>query len=252
MPLAQLLVDFQPLPLLPTSKVGPSGADSQVDGFLYILGPHGSLQWTLLWGWEFLPVPQPPQIFLVRSSEALFPHAGTLGWVVCLAPHLFFPVYLHANVEIPAPPAPASPAQSSSCCLALSPLYLNCLSRPLLPVWMNVSSLTLWLSNFHTVQFFGKSGYFLFLNLLSFFWLCEEAKCIYLRLHLGWQSLQEFLTHAISDYWVRGTDLFSLKLSNKKMRKANTIVALQCEWIKIYLFFHQISKKYSFWCAAGF
>ena len=64
-----------------------------------------------------------------------------------------------------------------------------CPSPPLLPVWVSVSSLTPWLSDFHTVQFSGSSGCFLFLNLLlSFFWLCEEAKCIYLRLHLGQKS----------------------------------------------------------------
>ena len=46
-----------------------------------------------------------------------------------------------------------------------------------LPVWMNVSSLTPWLSDFHTVWFSGSSSYFLFLNwLLSFFWLCKEEK----------------------------------------------------------------------------
>ena len=38
------------------------------------------------------------------------------------------------------------------------------------------------------VQFSVSSGCFLFLNLLlSFFWLCEEAKCVYLCLHLGWK-----------------------------------------------------------------
>ena len=59
-------------------------------------------------------------------------------------------------------------------------------SPPLLPVWMNVSSLTPWLLDFHTVRFSGNSGYFVFLNLLlSFLWLCEEAKYIYLHLHLG-------------------------------------------------------------------
>ena len=47
-PLLWLLPVFQSLPLLPTSKLGPSGADSQVGGFVYILGPHGSLQQTLL------------------------------------------------------------------------------------------------------------------------------------------------------------------------------------------------------------
>ena len=44
MPLAELSAGFQSLPLLPKSKVGSSGADSQVGGFVYILGPCGSLQ----------------------------------------------------------------------------------------------------------------------------------------------------------------------------------------------------------------
>ena len=44
MSLAQLSADFQSLPLLPTSKLGPSGTDSRVCGFVYILGPCGSLQ----------------------------------------------------------------------------------------------------------------------------------------------------------------------------------------------------------------
>ena len=71
-------------------------------------------------------------------------------------------------------------ARSSSRRLAVSPLYPSCPSLPLLPVWMNVSSLTLWLSDFHTVQFSVSSDCFLFLNLLlSFFWLCKEAQCIY-------------------------------------------------------------------------
>ena len=48
MPLAQLLVGFQSLPLLRTSKLGLSGADSWVGGFVYVLGPCGSLQLTLL------------------------------------------------------------------------------------------------------------------------------------------------------------------------------------------------------------
>ena len=58
-------------------------------------------------------------------------------------------------------------------------------SLPLLPVWMHVSSVTPWLSDFHTVQFSGSSGCFLFSSLLSFFWLCEKAQCIYLCLHLS-------------------------------------------------------------------
>ena len=38
---------------------------------------------------------------------------------------------------------------------------------------------------------------FVFKLLLFFFWLCEEAQCVYLRLHLGWKSdfiLVKFVT----------------------------------------------------------
>ena len=122
----------------------------------------------------------PPQVFSVRGFEALFPRTGTLDCVVCLTPQLFLPVYPHANMGLPSPPAAR---------LATSPLHPGGPSLPLLLVWMSVSSLTPWLSTFHTVQFSDSSGCFLFLNLLlSFFCLCEEAKCIYLRLRLGQKS----------------------------------------------------------------
>ena len=61
----------------------------------------------------------------------------------------------------------------------------DCPSPSLLPIWMNVSSLTPWLLDFYTVRFSVTSGCCLFLNLLFFFWLCEEAQCVCLRLHLG-------------------------------------------------------------------
>ena len=82
---------------------------------------------------------------------------------------------------------------SASCHLATCPLLPGFLSRPLLPVWMNVSSFASWLSDFHTVQLYGSSGLLLYLIfLLSFFWLCKEAKCIYLCLYLGWKSGNSF------------------------------------------------------------
>ena len=84
--LVLLLASFQSLPPLPTSKLGPSGADSQVGGFVYILGPCGSLQLTLLPGWGFLPPPQPPQVFTARGVETLLPRTGNWGCVVCLTP----------------------------------------------------------------------------------------------------------------------------------------------------------------------
>ena len=152
---------------------------------LYVLGPCGSRQWTFLWGWEFIPLPHPPQVFSVRGFEAFFLHAETLGWMVCLTPQMFLPVCLHVNVGLPCLPAAALPAcvlQPPPCCKSSPP---GCPCLLLLPVWMNVSSLTHWLLDFHTVQFSVSSCCFLFLNLLSFFWLCEEAQCVYLHLHLG-------------------------------------------------------------------
>ena len=40
---------------------------------------------------------------------------------------------------------------------------------------------------------------------------------------------QEFLKHAIPDYSVRGTDLFSLRLSTKKMTTDSTTTTVLCE-----------------------
>ena len=126
-----------------------------------------------------------PQGVFSQWFEALFPRAGALGCAVCVAPLPFLPVYLCTNVGpqclpattlwgLPAaawpapfhnPPPPwvrqLPPCQESS--------LSGCPSPPLLPVWMNISSLSPWLSDFHTVQFSVSSGCFLFLNLLLSF-----------------------------------------------------------------------------------
>ena len=185
MPLAKILSRFQSLPLLPKTSWAllvliPTSANSQVGGLVYILGPCESLQQTLLWGQEFLPLPQPPQVFTARGFEALFPCNGTLGCVAHLIPQLFLCFFSAHECRT---------TQSTSCHLASYTVHPGHPSLPLLPVWMNVSSLTPWLSDFHTVWFSGSSGCILVLNLLlSFFWLCEEANCIYLCLCLGWKS----------------------------------------------------------------
>ena len=110
-----------------------------------------------------------------QMFEALFSRWSPALWV-CLASHLFFPVYPHANVGLSGLPAAVSSTASASHCLPMHALSQGCPSLPLLLVWMNVS-LTPCLSDFHTVPFSGNSGWFLFLNWsLSFFWLCKEAK----------------------------------------------------------------------------
>ena len=127
------------------------------------------------------------------------------GFSCCLNPHRFFqlevlrfyfpslePQVEQSNLSC-SPVAPPSLSacqcgitQSASChlthpsppatALLGSPLCLSCPSPPLLLVWVNVYSLTPWLSDFHTIGFSGRCGYFLFLNwLLSFFWLCKEV-----------------------------------------------------------------------------
>ena len=71
---APLSTGFQPLPPLPTIKLGPSGAGSRMGGLVHTLGPCGSLQQPLLWGWEFLLLPpQPPWAFSIRGLRLYFP-----------------------------------------------------------------------------------------------------------------------------------------------------------------------------------
>ena len=101
MVLALLSAGFQSLPLLPTIKLGPSGADSLVGGFVYILGPCGSVQRTLLCSWEFLLLlSQPLQVFSVSGLRLYFPELEL--WVA---------------LSVTSPPAAAWPA---SCTLAHS------------------------------------------------------------------------------------------------------------------------------------
>ena len=170
------LLGCQSLPLLPTSKLGPSGADSQVGGFVYILGSCGSLQQILLWGWECLPPLQPPQVFTARGFEAFFFQTGTLSWEVCVAPQ---PCLMYSPPQVPVSALPISLNE----CFLFNSLKLD----------------------FHTVRFSSSSVYFLFLNLLLSFWLCEEAKCIYLYASiLAGSSIFSFTYNKIHSIGGRG------------------------------------------------
>ena len=119
--------------------------------------------------------------------EALFPHAGTLG----LSPD---------------PPACASlPAATLSTLLYNPPPPWVCQlppcsesSLPRLPVSIPPSGLdecfffiSLVVGLPYSLIFCQFWLFFVFKLLLSFFWLCEEAQCVYLCLHLGWKSFQK-------------------------------------------------------------
>ena len=76
-----LSTGLQSLPPLPTIKLGPSGAGSRVGGLVHTLGPCGSLQRPLLWGWESLLLPpQPPRVFSIRGLRLYFP--ALEPWVI--------------------------------------------------------------------------------------------------------------------------------------------------------------------------
>ena len=150
-----------------------------VGGFVYILGTYGSLQQTLLWSWEFLPLlPQPPQVFSISGLRLYFP--ALEPWVAqCFIPQLFLPFYLHSSVGLPALPGTALPQVLSTQLPVSAPLtsldecvFFNSLvvELPYSPIFWQ-----LWL-------------FFVFKLLLSFFWLCKKAQCVYLHLHLGRKS----------------------------------------------------------------
>ena len=93
--------------------------------------------------------------------EALFPHLGTVGCMVCHPVHQLLSGRLAAAFPTPLHnPPPHWVCQPPPCLKSSVP---GCPSPPLLPVWMVVSSLSLWLSDFHTVRFSVSSGC-LFLN----------------------------------------------------------------------------------------
>ena len=136
----------QSLPLLPTIKLGPSGAGSRVGGLVHTLGPCGSLQWPLLWGWEFLLLPpQSPRVFSIKVWGFISPH-----WSPGLLGLLHSPTFRpglsvrqcratgSASVQTACLVRPTL-RQSLSCLGNESPLHPGCRSLPLLSVWMNVS-----------------------------------------------------------------------------------------------------------------
>ena len=128
-----------------------------------------------------------------QRFEALFPCAGALGCVVCSAPPRFLPVYLRANVgpqgllaaAWPAPfhnPPPRWVRQPPPCHKS-SPPQLSISAPPISLDECFFISLVVRLP--YSLIFRQFWLFFVFKLLLSFFWLCKEAQCVYVHLHLG-------------------------------------------------------------------
>ena len=144
-----------------------------------------------------------------QRFEALFPCAGALGCVVCLAPPPFLPVYLCTNVGpqglpattlwgllVAAWPAPChNPPPRWVCqpppCHESSPPWLpvSALPTSLDECFFFISLVVRLPCSLILYQFWL---FFVFKLLLCFFWLCKEAQCVYLHLHLGWNLNFEF------------------------------------------------------------
>ena len=141
-------------------------------------------------------------MFSISGLRLYFPCSGALGCAVCFAPPPSLLVYLYVNVGprgLPATTlggllAAAWPAPFHS----LPPWWvcqpLPC--RESSPPWLPVSTPPPGLDEcFFFISLVVRLPYswifcqfwlfFVFKFLLSFFWLFEEAQCVYLCLHLG-------------------------------------------------------------------
>ena len=125
-----------------------------------------------------------------QRFEALFLRAGALGCAVCFAPLLYLPVYLCANVGPRGLLAVALPAlfvpQSASLWVRLhcheSHLPISAPPTSMDECFFFISLVVRLPCGLIFCQFWL---FFDFKLWVSFFLLCEEAQCVYLRLHLG-------------------------------------------------------------------
>ena len=104
--------------------------------------------------------------------EALFSHTGTLGCTVCHPVHRLLP---------------HQPAVALPIVLHNPPLCLAPISTPLTSL---DECFFFFLGCRTSIQFNFLSVLVVFFvfKFLFFFWLCKEAQCVYLRLHLGQKS----------------------------------------------------------------
>ena len=202
-----LSTGFQSFTALPTIKLGPSGAGSQVGGLVHALGPCGSLQGPLLWGWEsLLLLPQPPREFSIRGLRLYFPELKP--WVTrgLLRSPPFVLVYLCASVgsqgcypaALPAPlSATLSPALWVYLCkrgaAGSASARTACPVRPTLHQSWSRHGLVSPLHPAARLHPSYRSGWMFLFYLLGVglpcrsifcqFWLCEEAQWVYLHRH---------------------------------------------------------------------
>ena len=136
-----------------------------------------------------------------QRFEALFPCAGARGCMVFFAPPPFLLVYLCGNVGLQDLPAttlwgllaaawPAPFHNPPPCCESSLPRLPVSAPPTCLDECFFFISLVVGLP--FSLIFCQFSLIFVFKLLLSFIWLCKEAQCVYLCLHLGWKYFINF------------------------------------------------------------
>ena len=210
---APLSTGYQAFPPLPTIKLGPSGAGSWVGGLVHTVGLSNDLSCEA----GSLSCCRPNHLGAFNQRlEALFPHAGALGYAVCLAPShssrsICARVWGHGVLPaaLPAPfSATLSPALSVYLCanVRLQGLLVVGLPAPFVP---HSASLGPWVcsalaARVHPSYRSGRMSLFYLLgvglpccSIFCQFWLCEEAQCVYLCLHLGSPDCSIFLIYGL-------------------------------------------------------
>ena len=119
--------------------------------------------------------------------EALFPCPGPLGCVVCHPVHQLLPCQPAAALPSPPHNLPPRWVRPPWPCRVSSPPWLP-VSAPPTGLGECFFFISLVVGLPYSSIFCQFCLFFVFKLLLSFFWLCEEAQCVYLCLHLGRKS----------------------------------------------------------------
>ena len=134
-------------------------------------------------GLGVFPTAATPIGFTVGAFDGFFSHTGTLGCSICLAPQLFSWFISMQMWDHPV-------CQPLPCHLQLLPLHAS--SPPRLPVSTHPTTLAecflfnyLVLTLLYSLIFWQFWLFFVSTFVVILFWLCKEAKCIYLCLHFG-------------------------------------------------------------------
>ena len=105
-------------------------------------------------------------------------------------------------------------------------------SLPLLPVWMNVTSLNSWLSDFHTARFSDESGWYLCYSLVVIFAVVVHGGEAYLPIPPSWPEVLTYEGFLRADHNVLELDGGWYLLNIVKILKTTKLYIIK--WLKCW------------------